>query len=170
MYNKEVDQQADIASKIYRLTGALESIPGENDELGKILKQQIDLLYEQLNAVSRKLVENWPAKQSAYKEDFYEYNVRDKVIRQPMFSLTLSGTRIPKVILPKFHDWGDILRWQAQENVPGHFPFTGGVFPLKREGEDPTRMFAGEGGPERTNKRFHYVALGQPAKSALHCI
>ncbi len=164
MYNKDVDQQADIASKIYRLTGALESIPGENDELRKILKQQIDLLYEQLNAVSRKLVENWPAKQSAYKEDFYEYNVRDKVIRQPMFSLTLSGTRIPKVILPRFRDWGDILRWEAQENAPGHFPFTGGVFPLKREGEDPTRMFAGEGGPERTNKRFHYVALGQPAK------
>lgn len=81
-----------------------------------------------------------------------------------MFSTTLSGTRIPKVILPKYRDWGDILRWEAQENAPGHFPFTAGVFPLKREGEDPTRMFAGEGGPERTNKRFHYVALDQPAK------
>jgi methylmalonyl-CoA mutase len=81
-----------------------------------------------------------------------------------MYSTSLSGTRIPKVILPRFKDWGDILRWQAQENAPGHFPFTAGVFPLKREGEDPTRMFAGEGGPERTNKRFHYVSLGQPAK------
>jgi methylmalonyl-CoA mutase len=81
-----------------------------------------------------------------------------------MYSNSLSGTRIPKVILPRFKDWGDILRWQAQENAPGHFPFTAGVFPLKREGEDPTRMFAGEGGPERTNKRFHYVSLGQPAK------
>ncbi len=163
-YNRDTDQQADIASKIYRLTGALESLPEGSDELRKVLKQQVDALYEQLNAVSRKLLDNWPAKQSAYKEDFYEYNVRDKVIRQPMFSLTLSGTRIPKVILPKFRDWGDMLRWEAQENAPGHFPFTGGVFPLKREGEDPTRMFAGEGGPERTNKRFHYVALGQPAK------
>ena len=91
-------------------------------------------------------------------------NVRDKVIRQAMFTTSLSGTRIPKVVLPKYKDWGDILKWQAQENVPGHFPFTAGVFPLKREGEDPTRMFAGEGGPERTNKRFHYVSIDQPAK------
>ena len=116
-----------------------------------------------LHPVSRTLIHHWPEKLKAYQEDYYEYNVRDKVIRQPMFSTSLSGTRIPKVILPKFKDWGDILRWQAQENVPGHFPFTAGVFPLKREGEDPTRMFAGEGGPERTNKRFHYVSLGQPA-------
>jgi isobutyryl-CoA mutase len=85
------------------------------------------------------------------------------VIKQPMFSVSLSGTRIPKVVLPKYSDWGDILRWQAQENVPGRFPFAAGVFPLKREGEDPTRMFAGEGGPERTNKRFHYLSLDQPA-------
>ena len=76
----------------------------------------------------------------------------------------MSGTILPKVLLPKYHDWGDILKWQLQENVPGEFPFTAGVFPLKREGEDPTRMFAGEGGPERTNRRFHYVSLGQPAK------
>src|SRR5580765_4249761 len=81
-----------------------------------------------------------------------------------MFTKSLSGTRIPKVLLPKYKDWGDILAWQAQENAPGHFPFTAGVFPLKREGEDPTRMFAGEGGPERTNKRFHYVSKGLPAK------
>src|SRR5258706_14248333 len=81
-----------------------------------------------------------------------------------MFTKSLSGTRIPKVVLPKYKDWGDLLKWQAQENVPGHFPFTAGVFPLKREGEDPTRMFAGEGSPERTNRRFHYVSYGQPAK------
>jgi methylmalonyl-CoA mutase len=81
-----------------------------------------------------------------------------------MFTVSLSGLRIPKVVLPKYKDWGDILTWQAQENAPGRFPFTAGVFPLKREGEDPTRMFAGEGGPERTNRRFHYVSLDQPAK------
>jgi methylmalonyl-CoA mutase len=81
-----------------------------------------------------------------------------------MFTTSLSGTRIPKVVLPKYKDWGDILKWQAQENTPGRFPFTAGVFPLKREGEDPTRMFAGEGTPERTNKRFHYVSVDQPAK------
>ncbi|HEX6334795.1 MAG TPA: methylmalonyl-CoA mutase family protein, partial [Flavisolibacter sp.] len=77
---------------------------------------------------------------------------------------SLSGTRIPKVVLPRYRDWGDILKWQLQENIPGRFPYTSGVFELKREGEDPTRMFAGEGGPERTNKRFHYVSEGQPAK------
>jgi methylmalonyl-CoA mutase len=81
-----------------------------------------------------------------------------------MSSVSLSGTRIPKVVLPKYKDWGDLLRWQGQENFPGSFPFTAGVFPLKREGEDPTRMFAGEGAPERTNKRFHYVSVDQPAK------
>jgi len=81
-----------------------------------------------------------------------------------MFTISLTGTRIPKVVLPKYKDWGDLLKWQAQENAPGRFPFTAGVFPLKREGEDPTRMFAGEGTPERTNKRFHYVSLDQPAK------
>jgi methylmalonyl-CoA mutase len=128
------------------------------------LQKKIDALQEQLLAVNRKLLEGWTAKLEAYAQDQYEYKVRDKVIRQPMYTTTLSGTRIPKVILPRYRDWGDILKWQAQENAPGHFPFTAGVFPLKREGEDPTRMFAGEGGPERTNKRFHYVALDQPAK------
>jgi methylmalonyl-CoA mutase len=99
-----------------------------------------------------------------YSKEFYEFQVRDKVIRQPLRYKSLSGTELPKVILPKYNDWGDILQWQLQENVPGEFPFTAGVFPLKREGEDPTRMFAGEGGPERTNRRFHYVSQGQPAK------
>src|SRR5581483_7241162 len=96
--------------------------------------------------------------------DFFEYKVRDKVIRQKLSFVSLSGLRLPKVSLPAYSDWGDILRWQLQENVPGEFPFTSGVFELKRAGEDPTRMFAGEGGPERTNKRFHYVSLGMPAK------
>jgi methylmalonyl-CoA mutase len=90
--------------------------------------------------------------------------VRNKTIRQPLYTETLSHLRVPKVSLPKYHDWGDILRWLLTENVPGDFPYTAGVFPLKREGEDPTRMFAGEGGPERTNRRFHYVSAGQPAK------
>ncbi|HEU4859217.1 MAG TPA: methylmalonyl-CoA mutase family protein, partial [Chitinophagaceae bacterium] len=114
--------------------------------------------------VAKKLITNWQEKVKAYGKDYYEYKVRDKVIKQEMFSKSLSGTRIPKVVLPKYKDWGDLLRWQAQENVPGSFPFTAGVFPLKREGEDPTRMFAGEGGPERTNIRFHYVSVDQPAK------
>jgi methylmalonyl-CoA mutase len=90
--------------------------------------------------------------------------VRDKEIKIKTHTESLSHQQIPKVCLPKYEAYGDILKWSLQENVPGEFPYTAGVFPFKREGEDPTRMFAGEGGPERTNKRFHYVSLGLPAK------
>ncbi|MCX6316685.1 MAG: methylmalonyl-CoA mutase family protein [Bacteroidetes bacterium] len=168
-YDQLVKDQAAIASKIYQLQGVLDlfsqpAAKSGNDDLKKQLQEQITFFTEQLTPVARKLVTNWPNKVEEYQKDFYEYTVRDKVIKQPMTTKSLSGTRIPKVVLPKYKDWGDLLQWQAQENVPGHFPFTAGVFPLKREGEDPTRMFAGEGGPERTNKRFHYVSVDQPAK------
>jgi methylmalonyl-CoA mutase len=164
-YDRLVNEQAGLASRLYRLQGALQETVVANDAaLKAALESQVHLLEEQLTPVSRKLLAKWPEKWKAYQQDYYEYHVRDKVIRQDMFTMSLSGNRIPKVVLPKYRDWGDILRWQAQENAPGHFPFTAGVFPLKREGEDPTRMFAGEGGPERTNKRFHYLSFGQPAK------
>jgi methylmalonyl-CoA mutase len=165
-YDQLVKEQAAIASRLYQLQGALNAMQesAAPAELTQALQKQIDALRDQLTPVSRKLVQNWPDKWNEYQKDYYEYTVRDKVISQPMFTTSLSGTRIPKVLLPRYKDWGDLLQWQAQENVPGHFPFTAGVFPLKREGEDPTRMFAGEGGPERTNKRFHYVSAGQPAK------
>ncbi len=164
-YNQLVEHQSALASKWYQLQGTLDFLKlHSDDELVKKIESEIALVIERLTPVSKKLITYWPKKVEAYKKDLFEYKVRDKVISQPMYSNSLSGTRIPKVILPRFKDWGDILRWQAQENAPGHFPFTAGVFPLKREGEDPTRMFAGEGGPERTNKRFHYVSLGQPAK------
>lgn len=172
-YDQLVKAQVAMASSLYQVDGTLQLLKekhskpptGENDfanvtgELEHLKKN----LEEQLTPVSRKLIQKWPEKLKAYREDFFQYHVRDKVINQPMFSISLSGTRIPKIVLPKYKDWGDILRWQAQENVPGSFPFTAGVFPLKREGEDPTRMFAGEGGPERTNKRFHYLSIDQPA-------
>ncbi|HEV8503755.1 MAG TPA: methylmalonyl-CoA mutase family protein, partial [Chitinophagaceae bacterium] len=164
-YDQLVKDQAAIASKLYQLHGALATLKEKSDaELLKALEEQIKFYTDQLTPVSRKLIQNWPEKIKAYKQDYYEYNVRDKKIQQEMFTISLSGTRIPKVVLPKYKDWGDLLKWQAQENAPGRFPFTAGVFPLKREGEDPTRMFAGEGTPERTNKRFHYVSLDQPAK------
>ena len=89
--------------------------------------------------------------------------MRGKTIQQPLYTESLSHLKIPRIAVPRFSDWGDILRWRVQENFPGKFPFTAGIFPLKRSEEDPTRMFAGEGGPERTNKRFHYVSAGQPA-------
>jgi isobutyryl-CoA mutase len=164
-YDQLVEDQSAIASKLYQLHGSKETLEGKAEpSLLEIIQQQINFYTEQLTPVARKLINNWPNKIAAYQKDFYEYTVRDKVIRQPMTTKSLSGTRIPKVVLPKYKDWGDILKWQAQENVAGHFPFTAGVFPLKREGEDPTRMFAGEGGPERTNRRFHYVSVDQPAK------
>ncbi len=169
-YDQLVKDQAAIASKLYQLQGALGVLQNKEakaplaEGFGEAIQQQISFYQDQLTPVSRKLISNWPEKVKEYQKDYYEYTVRDKVIRQEMFTKSLSGTRIPKVVLPKYKDWGDLLKWQAQENVPGHFPFTAGVFPLKREGEDPTRMFAGEGGPERTNKRFHYVSTDQPAK------
>jgi isobutyryl-CoA mutase len=169
-YDKLVEDQASIATKLYQLHGSLRiinessKVPSLGGDLGEVLQQQINFYTDQLTPVSKKLITNWGEKLKAYGKDYFEYNVRDKVIRQEMYTTSLSGTRINKVILPKYKDWGDLLKWQAQENAPGHFPFTAGVFPLKREGEDPTRMFAGEGGPERTNKRFHYVSQGQPAK------
>jgi methylmalonyl-CoA mutase len=128
------------------------------------LKTEYEKLAKKLNIENAELLANWEKIKQQYAAEFYEYKVRDKVIKQPLTSTSLSGTKIKKVVLPKYNDWGDILRWQLQENVPGEFPYTAGVFELKRQGEDPTRMFAGEGGPERTNKRFHYVSLGQPAK------
>ena len=164
-YDEQADQQAAIASKLYRVDGAIQALsaasaPEAVSELAKLKKQ----LEAQLIPDARKLLDNWASTQERYSKEHYEFQVRDKVIKQPLTYKSLSGTVLPKVLLPKYSDWGDILKWQLQENVPGEFPYTAGVFPLKREGEDPTRMFAGEGGPERTNRRFHYVSLGQPAK------
>lgn len=129
-----------------------------------ILQQKYEELEKQLSPEAKAMLEEWEAIQKKYSADFLEYTVRGQTIRQEMNTRSLSGIHIPKVVLPNFKDWGDRLQWLMQENVPGAFPYTAGVFELKRQGEDPTRMFAGEGGPERTNKRFHYVSAGQPAK------
>ncbi len=169
-YDQLVKDQSAIASRLYQLHGVLATLKdpksrsGLTAEMESTIQKQIEFYTEQLTPVAKKLITNWPNKVNEYSKDHYEYKVRDKVLKMEMATKSLSGTRIPKVVLPKYKDWGDILTWQAQENVPGHFPFTSGVFPLKREGEDPTRMFAGEGGPERTNRRFHYVSMDQPAR------
>ena len=165
-YDLWVKQQCNIATKLYQLDGIIKSFePNEENTatLNQLDKIKIDF-QSKLDLESALLVDNWPEVKNRYSKPFYEFKVRDKIIKQPLTYTSLSGTVLPKVLLPKYKDWGDILNWQLQENVPGEFPFTAGVFPLKRDGEDPTRMFAGEGGPERTNRRFHYVSLGQPAK------
>lgn len=158
-YSNWVDAQCKLASQWYQVEGVLK-ITGSHDALEDISRQ----IKASLDPSCLKLIEDWPELVAKYKSDVYEFKVRDKIIKLPLVTESLSHSRIPKVSLPKYQDWGDILRWQLTENVPGEFPYAAGVFPLKREGEDPTRMFAGEGGPERTNKRFHYVSMDQPAK------
>lgn len=128
------------------------------------IEQAILKLERQISPENQDLINNWDTLANKYKDEAYIFKVRDKEIRIQTHSESLSHTQIPKVAMPKFKAWGDRLRWQLQENVPGEFPYTAGIYPFKREGEDPTRMFAGEGGPERTNRRFHYVSLGMPAK------
>ena len=164
-YDTWVNEQVAIASKLYQIHGAKEAITSTKAGISlEMMESLYQGFYSQLDEPCKKLISQWPEVQKKYEADFFEYTVRDKVIKQPLTTKSLSGTRIPKVVLPKYKDWGDILRWQLQENIPGEFPYAAGVFPLKRAEEDPTRMFAGEGGPERTNKRFHYVSLDQPAK------
>ena len=160
-YNEWVDKQAAIARKMYQLQGVIDLSTEEN--LTNTLKEIYQHQEEQLDGECKKLLRQWPETKTKYQQKFFVYKVRDKEIKQPLFYESLSKLQIPKVSLPRYKDWGDILQWLLTENVPGEFPYAAGVFPLKREGEDPTRMFAGEGGPERTNKRFHYVSLGQPA-------
>jgi isobutyryl-CoA mutase len=163
-YDAWVNDQSVIASRWYQLEGVIANATSKEKEILPALKEMAEALKNTLSPECKKLVEQWPALVKKYAADYFEYEVRDKIIRQELMSKSLSGTRIPKVVLPKYKDWGDLLKWQLQENVPGDFPYTAGVFELKRTGEDPTRMFAGEGGPERTNKRFHYVSADQPAK------
>jgi methylmalonyl-CoA mutase len=156
-YDVWVNNQAKIATSLYQLNGVQSLL--KNDTLNEI-KSDIEA---KLHPDCKLLITNWPSIIKKYSADFFEYEVRGKIIKQPLTNVSLSGTKIPKVVLPRYKDWGDILKWQLQENIPGEFPYTAGVFELKRQGEDPTRMFAGEGGPERTNKRFHYLSLNQPA-------
>ncbi|TGD80447.1 methylmalonyl-CoA mutase family protein [Hymenobacter wooponensis] len=181
-YDQWVQKQADTAQQLYGIKqaiGAVESL-GHNaaggsgagssrhgSESGGLvagLESTFEEIKLRLDGQNWKLLETWPQKVAAYKAPEFVFKVRDKEIRIQTHTTSLSNQQIPKVSLPRYTAWGDLLRWQLQENVPGEFPYTAGVFPFKREGEDPTRMFAGEGGPERTNRRFHYVSAGLPAK------
>ncbi|MBX9806817.1 MAG: methylmalonyl-CoA mutase family protein, partial [Flavobacteriaceae bacterium] len=176
--------QVEVAQKLYGIFKTIESVIDVKLNLTKFginvegLRQAqpdketfLDLLLHQFDKVKMDLdpynweiILNWNEKVQKYKEQFYTFKVRNKEIKIETHTESLSHTQIPKIALPKYQAWGDILRWNLQENVPGEFPFTAGLYPFKREGEDPSRMFAGEGGPERTNKRFHYVSAGLPAK------
>jgi methylmalonyl-CoA mutase len=159
-YSDWVDEQCKVAQQLFQLQGVM----GMAETQGIASLQDIQQhLESHLHPDCKRLLAEWPGVVKQYKAEHFIYKVRDKEIRQPLFYTSLSQLKIPKIALPRYEAWGDILRWLLTENVPGEFPYTAGVFPLKRDSEDPTRMFAGEGGPERTNKRFHYVSLGQPA-------
>ena len=160
-YNTQTNKQADTASQLYALHSVINNFP--DSELKLSLQKKYSETEKLLDADNRNILENWEAKKHAYSDENFVYKVRGKNISVPQERTTLSGNKIRRVLLPKYKDWGDILKWTRQENVPGEFPYTAGVFPFKREGEDPTRMFAGEGNPERTNRRFHYLSQNMPA-------
>ena len=165
-YDEWVNEQCKTAGKLYGINRTIEIIEG--DENQKELKQNLEQLFEKtkldLDPKNWLLIEEWENKKARYAAEYYSFQVRNKEIKIETTTESLSHLKIPKVALPKYESWADILRWTLQENVPGEFPYTAGLYPFKRQGEDPTRMFAGEGGPERTNRRFHYVSLGMPAK------
>jgi methylmalonyl-CoA mutase len=163
-YDKWVNEQKDIAQNLYALKTTLEILEESSDETKENIKKEYNRLLLDFNPKNKILIEQWENIKSKYQKELFTFKVREKNLSIETHSKSLSGSLIPKISLPKYEAWGDLLRWQLQENVPGEFPYTAGLFPFKREGEDPTRMFAGEGGPERTNKRFHLVSLGMPAK------
>jgi methylmalonyl-CoA mutase len=188
-YNRFVQEQTLLARKAYNLYGTIESIlprtssvtvdnpvlpdspllwggdgGGATSEIVKFLAQEYEKTVSQMDYECRQKLQNWTKTKALFTAEKYAFKVRDKVIEQDLYTETLSHLKVPKVALPKYQDWGDILKWILTENVAGEFPYSAGVFPLKREGEDPARMFAGEGNAERTNKRFHFVSMGMPAK------
>jgi len=176
-YDDWVNEQCKVAQQLFQVKGVIElgqtleqgtrskdkNQQGKVSSFGEGLGEVFAHLEAQLHPECKRLLKEWPETVKKYKAENFIYKVRDKEIKQPLYYTSLSQLQIPKIALPRYEAWGDVLRWLLTENVPGEFPYAAGVFPLKREGEDPTRMFAGEGGPERTNKRFHYVSLGQPA-------
>jgi isobutyryl-CoA mutase len=177
-YDETALSQVEVAQKLYGIYKTIESVAnklpeltksgieistGENEFL-KLLLAEFDRVKMNLDAYNWEIILTWNEKVNRYKNPFYSFKVRDKEIKIATHTESLSHSQIPKISLPKYQAWGDILKWNLQENVPGEFPFASGLYPFKREGEDPSRMFAGEGGPERTNKRFHYVSAGLPAK------
>lgn len=184
-YDETVLTQVEVAQKLYGIYKTIESVTNtkialskfglDEEQLAKaqndqnkdflgLLKKEFDRVKMNLDPYNWEIIFTWDEKVNKYKNPVYSFKVRDKEIKIQTHTESLSHSQIPKIALPKYQAWGDILKWNLQENVPGEFPFASGLYPFKREGEDPTRMFAGEGGPERTNRRFHYVSLGMPAK------
>ncbi|SFB03535.1 MULTISPECIES: fused isobutyryl-CoA mutase/GTPase IcmF [unclassified Bacillus (in: firmicutes)] len=165
-YHKTAELQVDLARKLFQLEGAI-GLVKEKEAKSEVLASLEALKTEtaaKLTAESKKILDGWETTKSTYEANEFVTRIRDKEIVTILKTISLSGLAIPKVSLPKYKDYGEILRWVYRENVPGAFPYTAGVFPFKREGEDPKRQFAGEGTPERTNRRFHYLSKDDSAK------
>ncbi len=163
-YNKRSVEQSEIADKLYGLKQSISHLKDADKNTLEVLNREYKKLEKSLDPDSLSILKSWDSKVKAYKKSKFTYEVRGKNIEVETTTESLSHQKIPKISLPKYKSWGDILLWNLKENLPGDFPFAAGVFPFKRENEDPTRMFAGEGGPERTNRRFHYLSYGQPAQ------
>jgi len=163
-YNDWVEKQSTFVEKLYAIENTIQQFEARgNKDVVKILRAEADRLKLDIDPKNIKIIEAWENKRAQYKNEFFVFKVRDKELKIATHTISLSQSRIPKIVTPAFKNWGAILRWSLTENVPGEFPYAAGIYPFKREGEDPTRMFAGEGGPERTNRRFHYVSKGMPA-------
>lgn len=166
-YDKWAVEQSEVAFKLQSINNTIDSLKNskieDRDRIIKSLQEEATRISLDLDPKNLKALQEFDAKKQNYQNEFYIFKVRDKELKIKTHYESLSHSQIPKVAVPKFTGWGDILKWSLRENFPGEFPYTAGIYPFKREGEDPTRMFAGEGGPERTNKRFHYVSLGMPA-------
>jgi len=168
-YHEQTASQADAVRRVWHLEEAARQIEGsaldgKRDDLLDRLNAETASAQAAVKTETQDLLKQWQQLKRQYQSDELVYHVRDKEIRVPLFSLSLSQKKIPKISLPQFTDPGEIYRWMRRENLPGYFPYTAGVFPLKRVGEDPTRMFAGEGDPARTNRRFKLLSAAGEAK------
>ncbi len=164
-YHKKAAEQVEIARKLFQISGTIESVKEiGNEDVLKALETLQSQYEAKLSDESKKILANWESLKETYKGEKFITKIRDKEIVTILKTKSLSGLSIPKISLPGFKDFGEILRWVYKENVPGAFPYTAGVFPFKREGEDPKRQFAGEGTPDRTNRRFHYLSKDDDAK------
>ncbi len=169
--NRKYDQwakaQSTIAQRLFGIHKTIDTIRDLRLEDGDRMIKELEELYTRieldLDPKNKLQLMHWEGKKKLFQDEFYAFKVRDKILKIKTHSESLSHTQIPKVSVPKYEAWGEILQWILNENFPGEFPYAAGIYPFKREGEDPARMFAGEGGPERTNKRFHYVSKGLPA-------
>ncbi len=160
-YDKWAIKQSEIARQLQAVTETIKLVSDQSTVT--VLEDTRQKVSREIDGNNLHLLQSWEEKKKNYTNEYYLFKVRDKEIKIKTHYESLSHTQVPKVAVPPYTGWGDILKWSLRENFPGEFPYTSGIYPFKREGEDPTRMFAGEGGPERTNKRFHYVSLGMPA-------